>query len=200
MLPGVELVQTVSSPHWSTHVPEMLWLICCVAGAFFAAFSLGHFTKETSKALRFCLATAGVIGCAIMCAGFLVRVLMHKQALIFSAAQLKTGFGSFFLYFPVCFILEEVAFRGTIDSHVHQPGDRLPWLSAVFVSALWGLWHLPTMPFTGIGQLIVLVMALPCVHVATGIFLSLAWRRSGNLAVTACVHALIDAVRNALMN
>jgi quinol-cytochrome oxidoreductase complex cytochrome b subunit len=55
-------------------------------------------------------------------------------------------------------------------------------------------------PFTGILQLIVLVVALPCIHVATGIFLSMAWRRSGNLAVTSGTHALIDAVRNGLLN
>ena len=199
-LPAVNLVQTVLSRHGSTQLPEILWLACCIAGAFCAAFSLGHFTRQTGKALLFCLATAGVIGCAIMSAGFLARVLMHKQALVIPAAQLTTGFKSLLLYFPVCFILEEVAFRGAIDSHVHQPGDRLPWLSAAFISALWGLWHLPMVPFQGIAQLIVLVMALPCIHVATGIFLSMAWRRSGNLAVTAGTHALIDAVRNALLS
>jgi len=32
-----------------------------------------------------------------------------------------------------------------------------------------------------------------------GVFLSLSWRRSGNLAVPAMVHAFIDAVRNMLM-
>jgi len=200
VLPAVELVQTVALPHWSTQMPEIFWLVCCIAGAFCASFSLGHFTRETAKALLFCLATAGVIGCAIMSAGFLARFLMHNQAFSFTASQLTTGIKSLLLYFPVCFILEEVAFRGAIDSHVHQPGDRLPWLSAAFVSALWGLWHLPTVPFDGVAQLIVLVIGLPCVHVATGIFLSMAWRRGGNLAVTAGTHALIDAVRNALLS
>jgi membrane protease YdiL (CAAX protease family) len=200
VLPAVNLVQSVLSRHWSTQLSEILWLTCCIAGAFCAAFSLGHFTRQTGKALLFCLATAGAIGCGIMCAGFLARVLMHKQVLAFSVTQLTTGFNSLLLYFPVCFILEEVAFRGAIDAHVHKPGDRLPWLSAALVSALWGLWHLPTVPFQGIAQLIVLVMALPCIHVATGIFLSMAWRRSGNLAVTAGTHALIDAVRNALLS
>jgi hypothetical protein len=35
-------------------------------------------------------------------------------------------------------------------------------------------------------------------HSAIGIPLSFAWRRSGNLFVTAFTHALIDAVRDGL--
>jgi membrane protease YdiL (CAAX protease family) len=199
VLPAVQLFQAVDSTRWPRHIPEILWLVCCLLGAFCAAFSLSHFTKQTGQTLLFCLATAGVIGCAIMCAGFFVRVLMYKHTLAVSSAQLTAGIESFLLYFPVCFILEEVAFRGALDSHVHQSGDPFPWLSAAYVSALWGLWHLPTIPFTGILQLIVLVVALPCIHVAIGTFLSMAWRRSGNLAVTSTTHALIDAVRNALL-
>ncbi len=42
------------------------------------------------------------------------------------------------LYFPATFLLEEVAFRGALDAHVHHDGDRRGWRSAVFVSALWG--------------------------------------------------------------
>jgi membrane protease YdiL (CAAX protease family) len=36
-------------------------------------------------------------------------------------------------------------------------------------------------------------------HVATGVPLTIGWRRSGNLAVPGIAHALIDAVRNALL-
>lgn len=43
------------------------------------------------------------------------------------------------------------------------------------------------------------VAMYPCVH-GTFPFISMAWRRSGNLAVTAGTHALIDAVRNALLS
>ena len=41
------------------------------------------------------------------------------------------------------FVLEEVAFRGALDAHVHHEGEGRGWQSALFVSALWGLWHLP---------------------------------------------------------
>jgi hypothetical protein len=37
------------------------------------------------------------------------------------------------------------------------------------------------------------------VHGAVGVPLSLGWRRTGTLAVPVIAHALIDAVRNALM-
>jgi membrane protease YdiL (CAAX protease family) len=47
------------------------------------------------------------------------------------------------LYYPASFLLEEVAFRGALDAHVHYDGERGGWLSAVFISALWGVWHLP---------------------------------------------------------
>lgn len=68
--------------------------------------------------------------------------------------------------------------------------------SAFFVSALWGLWHVPV----AIGQkpLPLFVVGLIGVHCAVGVPLSLCWRRSGNLFVTCATHALIDAVRNAL--
>jgi membrane protease YdiL (CAAX protease family) len=37
------------------------------------------------------------------------------------------------------------------------------------------------------------------IHTLVGVPLAFFWRRSGNLAVPAFTHALIDAVRNALM-
>jgi membrane protease YdiL (CAAX protease family) len=59
------------------------------------------------------------------------------------------------------------------------------------VSVLWGLWHHPIVPQATILQLLV-------TQVAVGPFLSLFWRRSGNLMVPGFAHALTDSVRNAL--
>jgi membrane protease YdiL (CAAX protease family) len=77
------------------------------------------------------------------------------------------------------------------------PGESKGFLSALFVSALWGLWHLPV----ALGQvpLLALVPQLLAMHCAIGVPLSIYWRRSGNLFVTGSAHALIDAVRNALL-
>jgi len=81
--------------------------------------------------------------------------------------------------------------------NVHHPGESRVWLSPLLVSALWGLWHLPV----AIGQvtLLVLVRQLVTVHCTIGVPLSISWRRSGNLFATGSTHALIDAVRNALL-
>jgi membrane protease YdiL (CAAX protease family) len=45
----------------------------------------------------------------------------------------------------------------------------------------------------------VLVAELVVVHVALGVWLSYAWRRTRNLASPALAHAVTDAVRNATM-
>lgn len=195
VLPAVELVQTFKSSAWSADLPEKLWLVCCLGGAFCAAFSLRQFTRETWKSLWLCLATAGLIGCGIMVG----TALLQKHSVIPTLEQFRAGLSSLALYFPISFILEEVAFRGALDSQVHQPGDQHAWLSAIFISALWGLWHLPIVGVTGVVELVALILVLPCMHIATGVFLSFGWRRSGNLAVPALAHALIDAVRNMLL-
>jgi membrane protease YdiL (CAAX protease family) len=199
VLPAVRLIQTVRSASWPSHVPEILWYTCCIAGAFGAAFGFCHFTRRTWTELGFCLLTAGVIGCATMLLHALAAWALQHQPLILNWGRVAYGIGSFVLYVPVCFVLEEVAFRGAIDSHVFQPGDRGQWWTAIFVSTLWGWWHLPIVNVKGIAQLTVLMLVLPCIHIAVGVFLSLSWRRSGNLAVPATVHAFIDAIRNMLM-
>lgn len=40
-------------------------------------------------------------------------------------------------------MLEEVFFRGALDTHVHDEREKRGVWSALFVSALWGVWHLP---------------------------------------------------------
>jgi len=97
------------------------------------------------------------------------------------------------------FVIEENFFRGGIDSYVQREGDREGWLTAVFVSCLWGWWHLSAVPPKDLAQFVGLVIVLPLITCVPGIPFSLFWRRSGTLFVTATVHALIDAVRNALM-
>ncbi|HTY87950.1 MAG TPA: CPBP family intramembrane glutamic endopeptidase [Candidatus Acidoferrum sp.] len=199
IMPALELTQTVRSADRLAHVPEILWFGCCITGALGAAFGFCHFTKRTWKELGFCLLTAGVIGCGTMSLHALAAWALQHHAPVLNWHTAMRGVGSFMLYVPVCFVLEEVAFRGAIDSHIFQPGDRGQWWTAIFVSALWGWWHLPIVPIQNFSQLVVLVLVLPCIHIAVGAFLSLGWRRSGNLAVPATVHAFIDAIRNMLL-
>jgi membrane protease YdiL (CAAX protease family) len=116
------------------------------------------------------------------------------------STRIALGVASFFEYIPVLFLLEEVWFRGVLDSHLHHPGEARGIASAIYVSMLWGLWNYPiTDSPHSLRDFVKTVGYLLLVHVFIGTFLSIHWRRSGNLFVTASVHALIDGVRNALL-
>ncbi|HUA37233.1 MAG TPA: CPBP family intramembrane glutamic endopeptidase [Candidatus Sulfopaludibacter sp.] len=199
ILPTVRLVQTIRSADWSSQIPEILWYVCCIIGAFGAAFGFCRFVKQTWKELGFCLLTAGAFGSGTMVLVALARWAIIHKPVILTGHTAAVGIGSFVLYVPVCFALEEVVFRGALDSHVFRSGDKGQWWTAFFISALWGWWHLPIAGVTGRQHLVVLIFVLPCIHIAVGVFFSLSWRRSGNLAAPATVHAFIDAVRNMLM-
>ena len=148
--------------------------------------------------MAFCFSSAGVVGVATMVLGALVRSLALHKPLPLGGRTALDGLESFALYLPVCFVLEEVVFRGALDSHVFQPGDKRQWFTAFLISTLWGWWHLPIAGATDLPHLITYIILLPCIHIAVGVFLSLSWRRGNNLAVPATVHAFIDAVRNML--
>jgi membrane protease YdiL (CAAX protease family) len=111
--------------------------------------------------------------------------------------SLGIGVDAFLIYLPLALVEEEVAFRGALDAHVHHPGEAYGVWSAVFVSALWGLWHYPIEgsgnPLATVGQLLLL-------HIPLGVILSLGWRKSGNLLVPGITHAFMDAVRNAIFS
>lgn len=188
VVPAIQLVSTITVASWSIR----LWLLCALVGAFAAGFTLQHCDRAMLRALCYCLATAGLIGSGIMVG----TALLQQSGLMLTGASLRFGVNQFLLYAPVLFVLEEVAFRGLLDSHLHQPEDAQPWLSAWFVSALWGVWHLPILPIHTIAEFVVSTAWVIFYHSAIGIFLSFGWRRSGNLAVPVIVHALIDAVRN----
>lgn len=168
------------------------WYLAAVAGAVAAAFSLRAGSVRTvlrSAALPIAVGATGmaaVHGVLHVATGTPVPALAALGAVATYTA----------LYFPATFLLEEVAFRGALDAHVHHDGEGRGWQSAVLVSVLWGLWHLPVASGS---PLPLLVVELVVVHVAIGVPLSFAWRRTRNLAGPALGHAVIDAVRNAAM-
>ena len=100
-----------------------------------------------------------------------------------------TGLSTVALYIPVQFFVEEVWFRGILDSHLHRPGETRGALSAIYGSALWGVWRYPISDPTDLVNLLITI----AISVAVGILLARAWRRSGNLPVPGIAHALIDA-------
>jgi membrane protease YdiL (CAAX protease family) len=98
-------------------------------------------------------------------------------------------------YVPVVFVMEEVLFRGLLDPYLRGSTPGPDRGSALYGSALWGLWHLPV-AFLALGALTIPYLVI--VHTTMGYFLVTAWRRTGNLAASGVSHAVIDALRNAV--
>ena len=71
------------------------------------------------------------------------------------------------------------------------------WISAIFVSALWGAWHLPIAGANDSSAHA--AITLVAVHTLVGVPLSFCWRKGGTLVLPAAAHALIDAYRNTVL-
>jgi len=186
LLPVVVIVRQHSS--WEPMLP-VIW---AVVGAVPAAFALRR--QRGKRLLQALPAVAAAI--LIGLGAFVIFAVHDGSAPVFSLNKFPLfGFNSM-LMFPVGFVIEEVVFRGAMDTHVAllASGERRGWLSAVFVSVLWGLWHFPLNPNGTIrdwGITLVLSTVL-------GVPLSFCWGRSGTLVPSSAVHALIDAFRNVI--
>jgi membrane protease YdiL (CAAX protease family) len=168
-----------------------LYFMAAIVGAFGTGFAL---RKTPLYALRkglpsFLIATAFGLGMMAL-AGFASGKLRIPNAWLFVQ--------QFVLLLTVCFSLEEVVFRGMLDSHLQPlPATGLSaWVSAFTVSVLWGLWHLPIIPIPDLVSAIVIVPVVAFVHVLIGVPLSFCWRSSGSLLLPSVAHALVDAFRN----
>ena len=193
LLAIVPLITFVSDVSNSAGVPFYLWDLTAIAATVPCAWALRQFVPRTRRYLLFCLATAGVIGVFWMVGlDFLDDAFFHR-------ASDEPSFDLFvfvqymLLYLPALFLLEEVVFRGVLDSHVQHEGEHHGLLTAIYVSVLWGLWHFPIRG----GEA---VIALILVMGTTGVFLSIYWRKSGNLGVSGGTHAFVDSVRNGFGN
>lgn len=171
----------------------VIYYSIAIAGAFAAAYGFGNLKRYSLRQMFFCLLTGGLAGVSLSFLGALAQALSKGGQVHFNA---PVALKSFAIYIPVCFMMEEVVFRGMLDTHI-TGGRKGTLFAALYVSVLWGLWHLPLSPGTMPLWLAILVLSL--VHGIVGIALSIYWRRSGNLAVPATTHAFIDAVRNAMM-
>jgi membrane protease YdiL (CAAX protease family) len=176
-----------------------LYAVAAIVGAGAAAYALGQFRRRTWIDLVLCVATASLIGILLVLDQAIHTATLAHPNGVHLRPNVLEGIDSFLLYVPALFMVEEVAFRGALDSHVRHPGEgsglairTYGFASALFVSLLWGLWHHPILPQAPIWALLPL-------QVAVGPFLSLFWRRSGNLMVPGVAHALIDSVRNAMV-
>lgn len=174
-----------------------LWYLSGVGGAVGVAYSLRHFRRTDVRPLMHCLLVTGLFGTLLTLFPWLATQA-ESRATVWQ--RIGIGIVSFLQYVPICFALEEVFFRGALDAHVYHPGETGRWPTALFVSTLWGLWHLPTIPLSTVREAGgVIVFSLVFVHCLVGVPLSFFWRSSGNLLVPAVSHALVDAIRNALL-
>jgi membrane protease YdiL (CAAX protease family) len=181
-----------------------------IVGAFGLTYAQRSMRRGNVRQMVLCLLTAGGIGLLLLVATVALPGAVHLHGVpaarptmvhlpaLMSAVQL--GIVNFLILWPGFFMVEEVFFRGAIDTYVHRGDKGVGWLSAVFVSALWGLWHLPAQSAAALSgpNLISTIVGLLVAQIVVGVPLSYWWRKSGNLTVTGTSHALIDAVRNAL--
>jgi membrane protease YdiL (CAAX protease family) len=174
----------------------VLYDLALLVGAVGVGYAAKHFVDATWRDFAQCLLTAGLIGTLAALDVYANVTTAHPFASAFDAPALRDFFVSLGTYIPAMFVVEEVWFRGALDSHIHHPGEEHGLLTAALVSLLWSWWHVPITVDQGVMKSL---LTLPIVMVPMGIFLSIYWRRSGNLAVPGFAHAFSDAVRNILV-
>jgi membrane protease YdiL (CAAX protease family) len=168
-----------------------LWYVAAIAGAPAAAYALVNLDRRALRALALVLVMVIAVGLAMV-----ALAVQHRGADVLNATSLMQIAVWSLLYFAVLFVIEEVVFRGALDTFMRVssfPG----WLSAAFVALLWGLWHLPIVPWPN--GLAATAVQLAVFHLIVGVVLAYAWRIGGNLAIPAAAHALLDGLRNGLM-
>ncbi|MGH9025144.1 MAG: CPBP family glutamic-type intramembrane protease, partial [Acidimicrobiia bacterium] len=183
--PAYALVQTfIDGAGWQTAYTAL-----AIFGAVGVGFAFRQSTKMTWMYLWLCMATAGLIGTLMFLLGAFETITHPTVTKLFGEEDAGVFFRSLILYIPTMFVMEEVTFRGCVDSHCQHDGDRQGFWTALWVSVLWSWWHLGCLPDSN--PINVLPLMVP-----VGIFLSIWWRRSRNLGVSGVTHAFIDSVRN----
>lgn len=176
--------------------PNLAYGVAAVGGAAGAAYTMRAVQPRTLRQLALCVATVCACGVLLTVLDGWAAGTLHPASA--GRSFLTAGYW-FLLYLPAVFVVEEVFFRGALDSYLHALDTGTGWASAVYVSGLWGLWHLPVIGFAGPRSLLVTVVVLLAFQIVLGIPLSIGWRRSGNLLVPSAAHALNDAIRNVLI-
>ena len=178
--------------------PYGMMFLVISAGVVTCAFALRHQRVEKLLGALPSVGTAVVIGCAVFASFAIWRTGDERSAGV-PFSRLPLLFADFYCMTLAGFVVEEVVFRGAIDSHLaSSESTRLEnWMSAAFVSILWGLWHLPLRFLYPSRSLGFIALAL-VINVLFGIPLSFCWRKSGTLVLPSAVHALCDAYRNVL--
>jgi membrane protease YdiL (CAAX protease family) len=167
------------------------WGLAGVVGAVGAVYALRAMDRD---AVRSTIRTTLITGAVLV--GIMVAYRLATGGFNGNlTAAFTTTVISVLTYLPVVFVMEEVLFRGLIDTYLHGSTPGPDRASALYGSALWGLWHLPV-AFLALEALTIPYLVV--VHTTMGYFMVTAWRRTGNLAAPGIAHAVIDALRNAV--
>ena len=167
------------------------WGLAAMVGAVGAVYALRAMDRD---AVRSTIRTTLITGAVLV--GIMVAYRLATGGFNGNlAAAITTAVISLATYLPVVFVMEEVLFRGLIDPYLHGSTPGPDRASALYGSALWGIWHLPV-AFLALGVLTIPYLVI--VHTTIGYFIVTAWRRTGNLAAPGIAHAVIDALRNAV--
>jgi membrane protease YdiL (CAAX protease family) len=191
-IPLVSAVGAAAFRQWAT----CAWSVCATGGAIPAAYALRHFRRTLVRPLLACLSINIVLAGLILTALSAWGVVKTPGGAPSLGVRFAVGIVELMVFIPVVFVMEEVSFRGVLDAHLHRPGEGRGWGSALFISALWGLWHLPIAGDISLQRIGMLLF----VHCPIGVVLSLYWRRTGTLVIPGASHALLDALRDALLS
>src|SRR5262249_6103627 len=161
--------------------------VSTVFGAFAAAYALRHLRRQHLRLLILCI----IVNELIDAAGWTLQLRMGVWTLRETSMIEKsaTGMISFLMGVPLLCMVDEVAFRGAFDSHLNATTGHNWWISALYVSALWAVWHMPVYGPVDHDSLALFAILLPF-----GMVLSYLWRKTGNLAYTVIIHALSNAL------
>jgi membrane protease YdiL (CAAX protease family) len=160
-----------------------------ILGAFGAGYCYSNFTKKTARDFLLCFGITAVLRMFFYFLPFLIDKDQFNPDYFRAVKSLLT-------YIPVAFVVEEIVFRGMLDTYIHQSKKVNGLWSAFFISCLWGLWHLP-LSINGKNPIWFIVLTSMIISL-WGILLSIFWRRTGNLAVPGFPHAVADAIRDSL--
>jgi hypothetical protein len=161
-----------------------------LAGVVPAAFAL---RQQSGAAIR--RALPAMIAAATFVIGW--HAAWHDGVVLVPGAKLMGFFTTWLCEFVALFLVDEVVFRGALDPHLADAsaGRLHEWCSAIFLSMLWAIWHLPAYNpgaptfvalFAAIGPFSIRVVVL-------GVLLSSCARRARTLLPTSIVHAFANA-------
>ena len=176
---------------------SMVFMLFLISGGVGVAYALRQQRTDQFKHALPSFTIAVLFGCVM----FAILAVINKHSLYLSPSRLLTLLKHFVVLLPMTFICDEVVFRGLLDSYVAPSSGRRrqEWISAIFISALWGFWHLPREALFDSREFL-LYAALLLGFFPVGLSLSFCWRKNGTLLLPGVAHALFDAYRDTILH